>query len=104
MCVCVTADVAAGPDSFVEKLAANVIKNLQVHITDIHMRYEDAFTNPAQPFSVGVTLKELRFQVCLTLSLSCHVECQWEAVCSRRSFVDVCVCVCVRVCARVCAC
>ena len=55
--------MTAGADSFVEKLAANVIKNLQVHITDIHMRYEDAFTNPSKPFSVGVTLKELRFEV-----------------------------------------
>ena len=50
-------------DSFAEKLATNVIKNLQIEISDIHIRYEDHFTNPNQPFAAGVTLKNLSFQV-----------------------------------------
>ena len=50
-------------DSFAEKLATNVIKNLQINIKDIHIRYEDRHSNPKKPFSVGVTLKELLFQV-----------------------------------------
>ncbi|BFZ25790.1 hypothetical protein BsWGS_28827 [Bradybaena similaris] len=49
-------------DSFVEKLATQVIKNLQVKVSNIHVRYEDKYTNPDRPFSIGVTLQELVFQ------------------------------------------
>ena len=54
----------AKQDSFAEKLVTNVIKNLEVKITNIHVRYEDNYTNPQKPFSIGVTLKELSCQVC----------------------------------------
>jgi len=47
------------PDSFAEKLATQVIKNLQVTIKNIHIRYEDSITTPGFPFSIGVTLDEL---------------------------------------------
>lgn|SRR6218665_267055 len=50
-------------DTFVEKLVTNVIKNLEVKVTNIHVRYEDSYTNPAKPFSIGVTLRELSCQV-----------------------------------------
>ncbi|XP_047187417.1 vacuolar protein sorting-associated protein 13C isoform X3 [Scophthalmus maximus] len=46
-------------DSFVEKLATQVIKNLQVKINSIHLRYEDDLSDPERPLSVGVTLSEL---------------------------------------------
>ncbi|XP_073435523.1 intermembrane lipid transfer protein VPS13C isoform X2 [Dendrobates tinctorius] len=49
-------------DTFLEKLAAQVIKNLQVKITDIHIRYEDDITDVNIPVSVGVTLAELSLQ------------------------------------------
>ena len=49
-------------DTFVEKLVTNVIKNLEVKVTNIHVRYEDSYTNPAKPFSIGVTLRELSCQ------------------------------------------
>ncbi|XP_058851035.1 intermembrane lipid transfer protein VPS13C-like isoform X2 [Acipenser ruthenus] len=49
-------------DSFQEKLLTQVIKNLQVKITNIHIRYEDDITDPEQPFSMGVTLEELSLQ------------------------------------------
>ncbi|XP_036365427.1 vacuolar protein sorting-associated protein 13A [Octopus sinensis] len=49
-------------DSFVEKLAARIIKNLQVQISNIHVRYEDKYTNPAHPFAIGFTLEDLIFQ------------------------------------------
>jgi len=54
-------------DTFVEKLIANVIKNLEVNVTNIHVRFEDNVTNPKKPFSAGVTLHELslRVSVCL---------------------------------------
>lgn len=50
-------------DSFGEKLAAQVIKNLQISIKDIHIRYEDSFSIPNRTFSLGLTLSELTFQV-----------------------------------------
>uniref|UniRef100_UPI00398F8396 intermembrane lipid transfer protein VPS13C isoform X2 n=1 Tax=Pristiophorus japonicus TaxID=55135 RepID=UPI00398F8396 len=46
-------------DTFGEKLATQIIKNLQVKITSIHVRYEDAITDSSRPISVGVTLGEL---------------------------------------------
>eukprot|EP00062_Callorhinchus_milii_P002445 gi/632938634/ref/XP_007905785.1/ PREDICTED: vacuolar protein sorting-associated protein 13C [Callorhinchus milii] len=49
-------------DSFVEKLATQVIKNLQIKITSIHVRYEDDITDPTRPISLGVTLRELSLQ------------------------------------------
>ncbi|XP_048376856.1 intermembrane lipid transfer protein VPS13C isoform X5 [Stegostoma tigrinum] len=49
-------------DSFAEKLATQIIKNLQIKITSIHVRYEDAITDPSRPISVGVTLGELSLQ------------------------------------------
>ncbi|XP_076880007.1 intermembrane lipid transfer protein VPS13C isoform X2 [Brachyhypopomus gauderio] len=49
-------------DTFAEKLATQVIKNLQVKITSIHIRYEDDVTDPERPLSMGVTLSELSLQ------------------------------------------
>jgi len=60
-------------DTFVEKLIANIIKNLEVTVTNIHIRFEDNVTNPRKPFSVGVTLHELSLQVssCFILQIYC---------------------------------
>lgn len=57
-------------DTFAEKMVTQVIKNLQVTIKNIHIRYEDAFANRARPFAVGVTLHQLLFQV-KSLKASC---------------------------------
>jgi hypothetical protein len=38
-----------------------VIDNLQVYIDDFHVRYED-FSNPAKPFSVGVTMSGIHIR------------------------------------------
>ncbi|NXU49115.1 VP13C protein, partial [Turnix velox] len=46
-------------DTFLEKLATQVIKNVQVKITGIHVRYEDDITDPQCPVSLGMTLSEL---------------------------------------------
>ncbi|XP_039469572.1 vacuolar protein sorting-associated protein 13C isoform X4 [Oreochromis aureus] len=46
-------------DTFAEKLATQVIKNLQVNISSIHLRYEDDLSDPQRPLSMGVTLSEL---------------------------------------------
>ena len=57
----------AEKDSFAEKLFTNVIKNLELTIRNIHIRYEDKVTNPACPFSIGVTLHELSCRVSSSL-------------------------------------
>ncbi|XP_069723155.1 intermembrane lipid transfer protein VPS13C isoform X2 [Phaenicophaeus curvirostris] len=46
-------------DTFLEKLATQVIKNVQVKITGIHVKYEDDVTDPQCPISLGMTLSEL---------------------------------------------
>ncbi|XP_062310041.1 LOW QUALITY PROTEIN: vacuolar protein sorting-associated protein 13A [Osmerus eperlanus] len=51
-------------DTFVEKLVTQVIKNLQVKISNIHVRYEDDVTNPNCPLSFGVSLQNLSLQTC----------------------------------------
>jgi len=53
----------AAKDSFAEKLFTNVVKNLELTVTNIHIRYEDRVTNPGCPFSVGVSLHELSCRV-----------------------------------------
>lgn len=35
------------------------MQNIQVQITDIHIRYEDNVTNQSTPFAFGITLQEL---------------------------------------------
>ncbi|KAI6208431.1 Vacuolar protein sorting-associated protein 13C [Aphelenchoides besseyi] len=49
-------------DSFTEKLVAQIVKNLQVRIRNIHVRYEDEFTDRKRPFATGVTLQSLNFE------------------------------------------
>ncbi|KAI6181597.1 Vacuolar protein sorting-associated protein 13C [Aphelenchoides besseyi] len=49
-------------DSFTEKLVAQIIKNLQVRIRNIHVRYEDEFTDRNRPFATGITLQSLNFE------------------------------------------
>ncbi|XP_061117583.1 vacuolar protein sorting-associated protein 13A isoform X1 [Conger conger] len=49
-------------DTFMEKLVTQVIKNLQVKISNIHIRYEDQVTNPNCPLSFGVSLQNLSLQ------------------------------------------
>ncbi|KAA0723286.1 Vacuolar protein sorting-associated protein 13C [Triplophysa tibetana] len=49
-------------DTFPEKLATQVIKNLQVKITSIHIRYEDDVSDPQRPLSMGMTLSEISLQ------------------------------------------
>lgn len=56
-------------DTFTERIIAQVIKNLQVKIRNIHIRYEDQYTNRTQPFVAGITVNALNFEVpvfCMT--------------------------------------
>jgi len=54
--------VAQEDDGFVTKLAAQVIRNVQIHVKNIHIVYEDKFTNPHNPFQAGLTLNSIVFE------------------------------------------
>lgn len=47
------------PDTFTEKLATQIVRNVQVFIKDIHIRYEDRVSKPSGPFALGITLHNL---------------------------------------------
>ncbi|XP_042521533.1 vacuolar protein sorting-associated protein 13A isoform X1 [Dipodomys spectabilis] len=49
-------------DTFAEKLVTQIIKNLQVKISSIHIRYEDDVTNRDKPLSFGISLQNLSMQ------------------------------------------
>ncbi|XP_036886237.1 vacuolar protein sorting-associated protein 13A isoform X1 [Sturnira hondurensis] len=49
-------------DTFTEKLITQIIKNLQVKISNIHIRYEDDITNRESPLSFGISLQNLSMQ------------------------------------------
>ncbi|XP_042636651.1 vacuolar protein sorting-associated protein 13A [Orycteropus afer afer] len=49
-------------DTFVEKLVTQIIKNLQVKISSIHIRYEDDITNRDNPLSFGISLQNFSLQ------------------------------------------
>ncbi|XP_031336343.1 vacuolar protein sorting-associated protein 13 isoform X2 [Photinus pyralis] len=49
-------------DSFTEKLTMQIIKNVQVKIENIHLRYEDKVTHVNHPFAMGVTLSNLSLE------------------------------------------
>jgi len=51
-----------GGDSFMQKLLANIFKNLVVTVTDVHIRYEDKQTNQDNPFGAGLTLDRLEIR------------------------------------------
>jgi len=54
--------MARADDSFVEKLTTQIIKNVEVKIGEIHIRYEDRISNLGRPFALGVTLYNLAVQ------------------------------------------
>uniref|UniRef100_A0A2R5LD33 Putative vacuolar protein n=1 Tax=Ornithodoros turicata TaxID=34597 RepID=A0A2R5LD33_9ACAR len=37
----------------------NIVKNLQLKIKDVHLRYEDSYTDPQHPFACGLTIQSL---------------------------------------------
>lgn len=48
----------AADKTFTEKLVAQIINNVQIRITNVHIRYEDRSTS-AVPFALGITLGSL---------------------------------------------
>uniref|UniRef100_G1KEL4 Vacuolar protein sorting 13 homolog A n=1 Tax=Anolis carolinensis TaxID=28377 RepID=G1KEL4_ANOCA len=49
-------------DTFIEKLITQVIRNLQLKISNVHIRYEDDITNKDLPLSFGVSLQNVSLQ------------------------------------------
>ena len=45
--------------SFTAALTTTIIDNVQIQVKNVHIRYEDAISDPGHPFAVGVTLQEL---------------------------------------------
>ncbi|XP_041352246.1 vacuolar protein sorting-associated protein 13D-like isoform X2 [Gigantopelta aegis] len=48
--------------SYGASMLANVLENIQLIVSDIHLRYEDEHLNPSCPFACGVTIKKLSAQ------------------------------------------
>jgi hypothetical protein len=46
--------------TFVSRLTARIVANLQVTLLDVHLRYEDAVANPEAPFACGLMLGRFR--------------------------------------------
>ncbi|KAG9446693.1 hypothetical protein H6P81_012821 [Aristolochia fimbriata] len=46
-------------NSWLGSLIATVIGNLKISISNVHIRYEDATSNPGHPFCCGITLAKL---------------------------------------------
>src|ERR1700761_138851 len=45
--------------SFTAALTTTIIDNVQVQVKNVHIRYEDAISDPGHPFAAGITLQEL---------------------------------------------
>jgi vacuolar protein sorting-associated protein 13A/C len=50
-------------DTFTERIQLQVIRNLELQIRNIHIRYEDDFSKPEHPFSAGITLDSIDVRV-----------------------------------------
>lgn len=50
-------------DTFSERIQMQVIRNLELEIKNIHVRYEDDFSKPEHPFSAGFTLNSIEIKV-----------------------------------------
>ncbi|KAK8381851.1 hypothetical protein O3P69_015099 [Scylla paramamosain] len=55
-------DQTANQDGFFEKLCSQIIRNIQIFIKDIHIRYEDGLSCQNSQFAAGITLSNLSIQ------------------------------------------
>jgi vacuolar protein sorting-associated protein 13A/C len=54
--------VAAENDTFTERIQMQIMRNLELHIKDLHIRYEDNYSKPEHPFSFGFTLDSIEIK------------------------------------------
>jgi len=45
--------------SFAAAMTTTIIDNVQIQVKNVHIRYEDALSDPGHPFAAGITLQEL---------------------------------------------
>lgn len=45
--------------TFTAALTTTIIDNVQISVKNVHIRYEDALSDPGHPFAAGITLQEL---------------------------------------------
>ena len=48
--------------TLLQRLLDRLVDSVQVHVRDVHVRYEDAFSQPERPFTFGLTLAFLHAQ------------------------------------------
>lgn len=48
--------------SFIAKLGQKILGRVEVHVTDVHVRYEDTLSDPQSPFVLGVRLGSLSME------------------------------------------
>ncbi|XP_052810385.1 intermembrane lipid transfer protein VPS13D-like isoform X2 [Mya arenaria] len=66
--------------SYGTSVLANILENLQLNVSDVHLRYEDAITNPSCPFACGIVIKSLTAQ---------STDDSWTPKFVSRSVVDL---------------
>ena len=49
--------------TYVQRLASKIIDNLEINVTNLHVRYEDAHTLPGVIFAMGGTLHNLKVRL-----------------------------------------
>uniref|UniRef100_A0A1B0D2C6 Uncharacterized protein n=1 Tax=Phlebotomus papatasi TaxID=29031 RepID=A0A1B0D2C6_PHLPP len=61
---CYYASSYSGWMNFGTSLVTNIVENLQLKISDVHIRYEDSITVPNHRFACGITVEWLSAQSC----------------------------------------
>lgn len=56
-------DTGSEGAGFADRLVTKIIDNIEIHLHDVHVRFEDRKSRPEHPFSFGVTLQSLHAQV-----------------------------------------
>ena len=51
----------ASEQTWYQKLFLKVIDNVKVTVRNVHLRFEDATSNPSRAFAIGIVLRELHF-------------------------------------------
>ena len=48
--------IPIGSPGFIERFVTQIIKNVQLVVKNVHVRFEDQITNPEKPFTAGLSL------------------------------------------------
>ena len=56
-------ETSEGQDTFAERVQMQIMRNIELQIKDIHVRYEDDCSKPDHPFTFGFTLSGIEIKV-----------------------------------------